>query len=465
MTRTTNPTGRDDSEPLARRITTGRPRRRARRCGGQIQAQRRWNRRASGRAPRRWRPWRRGSGRRGARHGRSASDGCRSADPRGTAWARSRVARRPRCREDGPPTDSRHQHLSQSEAFLTLFRASVRRANKEQPRCRDGPAAARQQPAAARFARGSGPPHASLAGGSRTGAGGDRAALAAAARAGHANSLPMASSGGACSHASEARCRPAPPQPKVHCDVSDVARNGAGGGDRASAAWWHAHDAGDPRGRRSQDFRQRRPISATGGLAPGRSRRLLYRAAREALDRRDYRRAADLFARDARPSTPLGLRRRRLYWRAFSLYRLGGTSQLREGASGARHATRTLPSGGHQAVTRRRSSRRIQGELARQGDPTAAAIVDCGRGERPCHRPPMPPVGRSTRRADATRLRRRRPRRRGRSVTARTTRTTPSSPRSTRCMQMDDARARPILQRVSRAAMPARSASAGRRSS
>jgi TolA-binding protein len=52
----------------------------------------------------------------------------------------------------------------------------------------------------------------------------------------------------------------------------------------------------------------------------------LYRAAREALDRRDYRRAADLFGEISTKYSSSGYAADALYWRAFALYRLGSTS-------------------------------------------------------------------------------------------------------------------------------------------
>jgi len=48
----------------------------------------------------------------------------------------------------------------------------------------------------------------------------------------------------------------------------------------------------------------------------------LYRAAREALDRRDYRTAADLFAQVPLRYPRSGYAADSYYWRAFALYRL-----------------------------------------------------------------------------------------------------------------------------------------------
>jgi HEAT repeat protein len=100
----------------------------------------------------------------------------------------------------------------------------------------------------------------------------------------------------------------------------------------------------------------------------------IYRAAREALDRRDYRRAADLFAQVPARYPRSGYAPDAYYWRAFALYRVGGTPQLRLAlqsldAQRERHP-RAATRGDAQAL-----ARRIQGELARQGDAEAAAQV------------------------------------------------------------------------------------------
>jgi TolA-binding protein len=55
----------------------------------------------------------------------------------------------------------------------------------------------------------------------------------------------------------------------------------------------------------------------------------LYRAAREALNRRDYRAAATLFAQIPARFPKSGYAADALYWQAFALYRLGGDRELR----------------------------------------------------------------------------------------------------------------------------------------
>ena len=63
------------------------------------------------------------------------------------------------------------EHLSQSEAFLTLFRTSLQQRRRPAAGLRLGPAAARHQPAAARLARRDRPADPAAAGGPRAGPG------------------------------------------------------------------------------------------------------------------------------------------------------------------------------------------------------------------------------------------------------------------------------------------------------
>ncbi len=175
----------------------------------------------------------------------------------------------------------------------------------------------------------------------------------------------------------------------------------------------------------------------------------LYRAAREALDRRDYRAAAELFAQLPNRYPRSGYAADAYYWRAFSLYRVGGTTQLRLALRSLDLQRDRFPKaatkGDAKALTRR-----IQGELARLGDPVAAAQVT--RAAEALAQQPEPPVPPTP--------------------PAMGVPPTPPSPPvppsesdddDERCsnddddtklaalnalMQMDDARARPILQRV-----------------
>jgi HEAT repeat protein len=164
----------------------------------------------------------------------------------------------------------------------------------------------------------------------------------------------------------------------------------------------------------------------------------LYRAAREALNGGDWTRAADLFGQLPTRYPRSGYVADAYYWRAFALYRLGGTAQLREALEALRQQRDRYP----KAATKGDAAtleRRIQGELARQGDPQAAeairkAATAAGEPPEPPEPPqapeppeqPEPPGGRGCDNdADDTKLA---------ALNA--------------LQQMDDERARPILRRV-----------------
>jgi HEAT repeat protein len=101
----------------------------------------------------------------------------------------------------------------------------------------------------------------------------------------------------------------------------------------------------------------------------------LYRLARETLNRGEYRRAAQLFGDITQrfPNSAYAADAR--YWRAFALYRIGGTNDLRD-------ALRALQDDGkryYQAslqVDAAALTARIQGALAAQGDAQAAVLVN-----------------------------------------------------------------------------------------
>ena len=100
----------------------------------------------------------------------------------------------------------------------------------------------------------------------------------------------------------------------------------------------------------------------------------LYRAARQALNRSQYTRAAELFSgiRDRYPRSTYVPNT--YYWQAFALYRDGSEESLRA----AREALQTQASKFPKATTRRDAEallRRVQGGLARLGDPDATADV------------------------------------------------------------------------------------------
>jgi HEAT repeat protein len=171
----------------------------------------------------------------------------------------------------------------------------------------------------------------------------------------------------------------------------------------------------------------------------------LYRAAREALDRRDFRAAADLFAQVPLRYPRSGYAADSYYWRAFALYRLGGTAQLRTALEALDTQKDKFPKAATQGDAKALALR-IQGELARQGDPRAVQVIQndarriVDQPEPPA--PPAPPVG---------------------SAHPPSPPTPPSPDGDDRCsdddddtklaalnalMQMDDERARPILRRV-----------------
>jgi HEAT repeat protein len=169
----------------------------------------------------------------------------------------------------------------------------------------------------------------------------------------------------------------------------------------------------------------------------------LYRAAREALDRRDYRRAAELFAQVPARYPRSGYAADAYYWRAFSLYRTGGTPQLRAALRALDTQLERFPKAATKGDAKALAGR-IQGELARQGDPEATARVWEAVGD--VAHPPVPPVPPVPPTAPAPP---RQPR--------------PPHPAGDRCgdedddtklaalnalQQMDDERARPILRRV-----------------
>lgn len=114
----------------------------------------------------------------------------------------------------------------------------------------------------------------------------------------------------------------------------------------------------------------------------------LYRAAREALNGGDWTRAADLFGQLPTRYPRSGYVADAYYWRAFALYRLGGTAQLREALGSLRQQRDRYP----KAATKGDAAtleRRIQGELGRRGDPQAAEAIR--RAATAVGEPPEPP--------------------------------------------------------------------------
>jgi HEAT repeat protein len=135
------------------------------------------------------------------------------------------------------------------------------------------------------------------------------------------------------------------------------------------------------------------PIAVPPASAQGDPADSVYRAARSALTGRDYRQAADLFgaigtrfpsSRYA-PDAP--------YWEAFALYRLGSDQSLHRALAaleGQRQRHPTAATKGDAAAL----ERRIQGELARRGDQSAAAAISAAAQlvAVPPAPPPPPPA-------------------------------------------------------------------------
>ncbi|MFN2570070.1 MAG: HEAT repeat domain-containing protein [Gemmatimonadales bacterium] len=100
----------------------------------------------------------------------------------------------------------------------------------------------------------------------------------------------------------------------------------------------------------------------------------LYRSARQALNNNQYQRAADLFRsiRDKYPRSTYVPNT--YYWQAFALYRSGSDDELRSARTALRAQADRYP----KASTRRDAEvllRRVQGELARQGDEEAMRAI------------------------------------------------------------------------------------------
>jgi HEAT repeat protein len=113
----------------------------------------------------------------------------------------------------------------------------------------------------------------------------------------------------------------------------------------------------------------------------------LYRAAREALNREDYRRAATLFADISRRFPKSEYAADAGYWRAYALYRSGRDSDLRE----ALRAIETQQKGFPKAKTAGDASTlavRINGELGKRGDVSSAQkVAEAATGDdAPCTR-------------------------------------------------------------------------------
>jgi len=114
----------------------------------------------------------------------------------------------------------------------------------------------------------------------------------------------------------------------------------------------------------------------------------LYRAARQALNRNQYARAAQLFESIQKRYPRSTYTPDSYYWQAFALYRAGGVDALRA----ARKALQAQGTRYPKALTRHDAEvllRRVQGELARQGDRDAAADLSI-QGDSIAEQPEVP---------------------------------------------------------------------------
>lgn len=117
----------------------------------------------------------------------------------------------------------------------------------------------------------------------------------------------------------------------------------------------------------------------------------LFRTGREALNQGEYTRAVELF-RAVHARLPWSARTAdALYWEAFALYRLGGTTQLQSALAQLERQRAEYPDAATAADARALISR-IQGQLARLGDASAAAAV--GQAAAAAARPaePLAPI-------------------------------------------------------------------------
>ena len=143
----------------------------------------------------------------------------------------------------------------------------------------------------------------------------------------------------------------------------------------AGWAWWMPHDGAD--GERPAQVAA--VVAGPGDTPPspwlqGDPADSLYRAAREALTRREFRQAADLFASLPGRYPRSGYAADAYYWQAFALYRLGSEPRLRDALEALRVQREQYPKAST-AGDARALERRIQGELARGGDSEAAEEV------------------------------------------------------------------------------------------
>ncbi len=120
----------------------------------------------------------------------------------------------------------------------------------------------------------------------------------------------------------------------------------------------------------------------------------LYRAARRALNRNEYRAAAELFREIAQRHPRSSYAADALYWEAFALYRTGGTEALRSARDRLDEQDRRYADAGtRRSGDARTLAARIDGELARRGDAEAAARVNVAAAGPQAAGPRATPTG------------------------------------------------------------------------
>jgi HEAT repeat protein len=100
----------------------------------------------------------------------------------------------------------------------------------------------------------------------------------------------------------------------------------------------------------------------------------LYKQAREVLSEEDYARAADLYGELVEKYAGSSYAGDALYWKAFALYRMGGTDELRQAVQVLNRQQEDYPEAATQGDGLELSVR-IHGELARRGDRESAQVV------------------------------------------------------------------------------------------
>jgi HEAT repeat protein len=113
----------------------------------------------------------------------------------------------------------------------------------------------------------------------------------------------------------------------------------------------------------------------------------LYKAAREVLNRGDYRQAASTFRQISQRFPRSDYAPDALYWEAYALYYMGGTDELRS-ALKALDARQSKYPDARTQVDVRALAMRVQGALAARGDASAAQAIEreAAQGNASCDR-------------------------------------------------------------------------------